>query len=79
MSDNGNGIQPDKLNDILLEIEASYQEKKRYLGIGLQSVNERIKIHFGNEYGLTIASEPGNGTVVTITIPKTKGEINEYA
>ncbi|MDR7076767.1 two-component system sensor histidine kinase YesM [Neobacillus niacini] len=79
VSDNGNGIQPDKLNDILLEIEASYQEKKRYLGIGLQSVNERIKIHFGNGYGLTIASEPGNGTVVTITIPKTKGEINEYA
>jgi two-component system, sensor histidine kinase YesM len=76
VNDNGNGIEPQKLKDILLEIEASYQEKKRYLGIGLQSVNERIKIHFGNEYGLTIASEPSNGTVVSITIPKTKGEIN---
>ncbi|NYE05691.1 two-component system sensor histidine kinase YesM [Bacillus niacini] len=79
VSDNGNGIEPQKLKDILLEIEASYQEKKRYLGIGLQSVNERIKIHFGNEYGLTIASEPSNGTVVSIKIPKTKGEINQYA
>ncbi|MEH7254075.1 sensor histidine kinase [Neobacillus niacini] len=79
VGDNGNGIQPQKLKDILLEMEASYQEKKKYLGIGLQSVNERIKIHFGNEYGLTIASEPGNGTVVSITIPKTKGEINKYA
>jgi two-component system, sensor histidine kinase YesM len=79
VGDNGNGIEPQKLKDILLEVEASYQEKKQYLGIGLQSVNERIKIHFGNEYGLTIASEPGKGTVVSITIPKTKGEINEYA
>jgi two-component system sensor histidine kinase YesM len=79
VSDNGNGIEPQKLKDILLEIEASYQEKKQYLGIGLKSVNERIKIHFGNEYGLTITSELGKGTVVSITIPKTKGEINEYA
>jgi two-component system, sensor histidine kinase YesM len=79
VADNGNGIEPQKLKDILLEIEASYQEKKKYLGIGLQSVNERIKIHFGNEYGLTIVSEPDNGTVVSIRIPKTKGEINEYA
>ncbi|MEH7331675.1 sensor histidine kinase [Neobacillus drentensis] len=77
--DNGNGIEPDKLQDILQEIEASYQEKKKYLGIGLKSVNERIKIHFGNNFGLTIASEPGSGTVVSITIPKTKGEINEHA
>lgn len=79
VADNGNGIEPQKLKDILLEIEAPYQEKKKYLGIGLQSVNERIKIHFGNDYGLKIASEPGNGTVVSITIPKTRGEINEYA
>jgi two-component system, sensor histidine kinase YesM len=79
VEDNGNGIEPQKLKDILLEIETSNQEKKKYIGIGLQSVNERIKIHFGNQYGLTIASEPGNGTVVSIKIPKTKGEINQYA
>jgi two-component system, sensor histidine kinase YesM len=79
VEDNGNGIEPQKLKDILLEIETSNQEKKKYIGIGLQSVNERIKIHFGNQYGLTIASEPGNRTVVSIKIPKTKGEINQYA
>jgi two-component system sensor histidine kinase YesM len=79
VADNGNGIEPQKLKDILLEIETSNQEKKKYIGIGLQSVNERIKIHYGNQYGLTIASEPGNGTVVSIKIPKTKGEINQYA
>ncbi|MDQ0973184.1 two-component system sensor histidine kinase YesM [Neobacillus niacini] len=79
VADNGNGIEPEKLKDILLEIETLNREKKKYIGIGLQSVNERIKIHFGNQYGLTIASEPGNGTVVSIKIPKAKGEINQYA
>ena len=76
VADNGNGMEPQKLQDILLDLESSYQDKKKYLGIGLKSVNERIKIHFGNEYGLTIASELGKGTVISITIPKTKGEIN---
>jgi two-component system sensor histidine kinase YesM len=69
VADNGNGIEPDKLQEILLEIKASFQDKKRFIGIGLKSVNERIKIHFGPDYGLTIASEPGNGTVVSITLP----------
>lgn len=79
VADNGNGIEHDKLQDILVELKASYQDKKRFIGIGLKSVNERIKIHFGKEYGLTIASEPGNGTVISIIIPKTKGEMIEHA
>ncbi|WP_223820838.1 sensor histidine kinase [Bacillus sp. S3] len=73
VADNGNGIEPHRLQDILAEIAASYQDKKRFIGIGLKSVNERIEIHFGKEYGLTIASEPGKGTVASITIPKTEG------
>jgi len=77
VSDNGNGIEREKLLEISREMEASFQEKKSFIGIGLKSVNERIKIHFGKEYGLTISSEPGHGTVVGIIIPKTKGEINE--
>ncbi len=77
VADNGNGIEKEKLLEISREMEASFQEKKSFIGIGLKSVNERIKIHFGQEYGLHISSEPGHGTVVSILIPKTKGEINE--
>jgi two-component system, sensor histidine kinase YesM len=79
VADNGNGIQHDKLEEIAAEMEASFQEKKQFIGIGLKSVNERIKIHFGPEYGLSITSEPGNGTVASIVIPKTKGELRNYA
>jgi two-component system, sensor histidine kinase YesM len=77
VADNGNGIEKEKLQEILNEMQSSFQETKSYIGIGLKSVNERIKIHFGNEYGLSIASEPGSGTVASIIIPKTKGEFSE--
>lgn len=77
VADNGNGIEKEKLQDILNEMKSSFQETKSFIGIGLKSVNERIKIHFGNEYGLSIASEPGSGTVASIIIPKTKGEFSE--
>lgn len=76
--DNGNGIPPDKLRDIKKELDSGYGEKKWFIGIGLQSVNERVKIHFGKEFGLSIESQFGEGTKVSITIPKTKGEINDH-
>ncbi len=39
-------------------------------GIGLVNVNRRIKIEFGERYGLEIDSEPGRGTHVRIILPK---------
>jgi two-component system LytT family sensor kinase len=39
-------------------------------GIGLQNVHGRLRATFGTEYGLQLRSEPGNGTTVTMTIPK---------
>ncbi|MBU7591366.1 sensor histidine kinase [Metabacillus halosaccharovorans] len=76
VADNGNGIEQDKLIEIKRELGESFHEKRGFIGIGLKSVNERINIHFGKEYGLVISSKPGQGTVVSIMIPKTKGEIN---
>ncbi|OLS41075.1 signal transduction protein [Bacillus sp. MRMR6] len=76
VADNGHGIEIEKLKDIVTDLETSFKEKKKFIGVGLKSVNERIKIHFGLEYGLTITSEPDKGTVVSIIIPKTRGEIS---
>ncbi|MCM3764165.1 sensor histidine kinase [Neobacillus niacini] len=74
VADDGNGIEKEKLQEIMREMDSAYRDKKASIGIGIKSVNERIKIHFGQEYGLTISSEPGFGTTVGIKIPKTKGE-----
>lgn len=42
---------------------------KKGSGIGVKNVNERIKLFFGEEYGLTIHSEPDEGTNIIIHLP----------
>ncbi|MNG26167.1 hypothetical protein D3C84_1111210 [compost metagenome] len=39
-------------------------------GVGVHNVQERIRIYFGEEYGLTYESELEEGTTVTIEIPR---------
>lgn len=39
-------------------------------GYGLRNVNERIRLEYGEGYGLTISSEPNKGTTVTAKIRK---------
>ncbi|HET6444506.1 MAG TPA: sensor histidine kinase [candidate division Zixibacteria bacterium] len=41
----------------------------RFSGIGIDNVDERIKLHFGDRYGLQIESQIGQGTTVRISIP----------
>ena len=38
-------------------------------GIGLPNVDRRIKLNYGDEYGLTIESEEGSFTEITIRMP----------
>ena len=35
----------------------------------MKNVNERIKLYFGDYYGLIIHSEPDEGTVIRIHLP----------
>ena len=35
----------------------------------MKNVNERIRLYFGNEYGLFIESEPDEGTTIRIHLP----------
>lgn len=39
-------------------------------GYGLRNVDERIKLEYGPQYGLSISSTPGQGTTVTIRLKK---------
>jgi two-component system sensor histidine kinase YesM len=72
VTDNGVGIPPEKLQKILrsednLSNDNLSNDRK---SIGIANVNERIKLYFGIEYGVSISSSPGEGTIVTITLPK---------
>ncbi len=60
IEDNGKGIPKDMLERLLDEKNDS---------IGIQNVNKRIRITYGENYGLHIESEAGKGTKVTIWLP----------
>ncbi len=72
VSDNGVGIKEDKLETLRLsmqkptERDAKHYEIKSY---GLFNVNERIRLKFGDVYGLNISSVYNEGTRVSVLIP----------
>lgn len=65
--DNGVGMDEEELAQLQKEICKPCQETEK--GFGLANVNERIRMHFGNEYGLRIESQKEKGTIVEVTIP----------
>ena len=73
VADNGLGMSEEKIDYIMKNKVVS---GKRGSGIGVRNVNERIKLIYGEEYGISIKSELDEGTTVTIKIPKLE-EINE--
>lgn len=42
---------------------------RRGSGIGVKNVNERIHLYFGKDYGISINSEPDEGTTVLMHLP----------
>ena len=64
VEDNGVGMTEEQCRSIL------HKEPGDNSGIGIKNVNDRIKIYFGKEYGLSIESELDEGTIVTIRMPK---------
>ncbi|HPT79538.1 MAG TPA: histidine kinase [Candidatus Atribacteria bacterium] len=73
VSDDGVGMEEEQvqlLNEKLRGASLTYiKEDKKKGGIALLNVNNRIKLLFGDEYGIYIYSKPGIGTDVEITLP----------
>jgi len=65
VSDDGVGIPDEK---VAYFMKKNSGEKTR-LSFGIYNVDERIKLFFGNEYGLVLESKAGAGTAVRIEIP----------
>ena len=67
---NGVGMDEEELKRLNTEIGKPCKETEK--GFGLANVNERIRMNFGMEYGMTIESKKGGGTKVSIVIPAVK-------
>lgn len=67
IQDNGLGMTKEQADSLLTE--NAHVSSRHGSGIGVKNVNERIRLYFGESYGLTIDSEPDVGTVVRIHLP----------
>ena len=68
VEDNGPGMDPEKAKNLV-----TYQAK----GYCLKNVNDRIRLLYGESYGVDIFSRPGEGTRVEIRLPKEKGGLKK--
>ena len=67
VTDDGVGMNEERLCQVRDGIrEGAPEEKGIY---GLYNVNERIRLHFGEPYGITIESTEGTGTVAMVRLP----------
>lgn len=62
--DDGIGLNFEKVNYILSDSESKFTK-----GFGIKNVNERIKLYFGQQYGVEIRREKDQWTVVDIILP----------
>ena len=69
ISDDGLGIEPEKVVLINANMQIiDKQNNSNIVGLGLRNVNRRLKLVFGEAYGLTICSQT-IGTTVSILLP----------
>ncbi|WP_308639873.1 sensor histidine kinase [Paenibacillus silvisoli] len=64
VEDNGVGMPAEKVEALL----ASFESKSLHGGLGIQLVRQRINYIYGEEFGLSISSEAGRGTKITLKL-----------
>jgi two-component system, sensor histidine kinase YesM len=70
VTDNGRGISPDDLAGIQARLARGAETDSSDGGIGLSNLHQRVRLNYGECYGVSIASTRGSGTTVTIRIPR---------
>lgn len=65
--DNGVGMTKDRLEEVKKELDQHEKEQKTFYG--LFNVNQRLRLYFGEEYGIHISSKDSEGTLVTVRLP----------
>jgi two-component system sensor histidine kinase YesM len=74
VADDGAGIDAARLEQIRTELES---DQRKVENIGIHNVNRRIKLCYGEKYGVSISSEAGRGTTVILTMPASKRQVED--
>ncbi|HYH05156.1 MAG TPA: sensor histidine kinase [Bacillota bacterium] len=81
VTDDGVGIEATRLQQIKAELES---DQRKVQNIGIHNVNRRIKLSYGEKYGVSIYSEVAKGTKVVLVLPlnypqeETLAEVQRY-
>lgn len=67
VSDNGVGMRPEVAATLLSDERPELPTTGS--GIGVRNVHQRIRLTFGEPYGLTVFSEPDEGTTIRLRLP----------
>ncbi|MGD6940994.1 sensor histidine kinase [Cytobacillus gottheilii] len=67
IKDNGKGMSDEELTNIVQHINR--EEGDEMKSIGLRNIHQRLKLRYGDEFGLSVISSKDTGTLVTLTMP----------
>lgn len=70
--DNGDGMDLDPNLMKEEQLPASKHKRQLFSGIGIRNVDDRIKLLYGERYGINITSKRNEGTKIIITLPLLK-------
>jgi len=68
--DDGIGMTKERINEVFKNDCSKFPNS----GIGISNVNQRLKLYFGDKYGLSCTSKEKEGTKIDIIIPKVNGD-----
>lgn len=69
ITDNGIGMTKETIEKVLHKDTTGQNKTEFFRHVGISNVNQRIQYDFGPQYGITITSEPGSFTTMTILRP----------
>lgn len=72
IADDGVGMAGERLQ----ELTSRTAKTEHYSGIGINNVDDRLKLMYGNDYGIQIDSRESEGTTVTVSLPAIKNTKN---
>lgn len=74
VEDDGVGIAEEHLEELLKSFQNISENADAGFGIGLYTVNQQLKIHYGDDFMLKMRSELGRGTIVILPIRISDGD-----
>lgn len=67
VEDDGMGMKPERLQEVMEGISGNDESNKNFFG--LYNVNKRIQLYYGTQFGISLDSTYGEGTRATVCIP----------